>query len=491
MSIDFKNSLVSEIVPNVSVYDDISNPMIIISDQTHETLYTNPSYNESFFAAYSQFHSKFPELLKKYASTEISKTELLIDSPFAEVICKEIELTNGSTASLYILKRLAFIKDENSQIHYKVLLTAERELNFGCWRNNVIDDRIFWSDGMARIFGYEDALSIKEEKNLKNLLKYIHEEDLEKALTNFKERVGGSKDTGTTDIRIRKIDGTIRYVRFKTHFIDREGSKVISLKGTIKDITEDRRNELIKQQQLSDLNKSNDALTQFAYTASHDLQEPLRKIEAYGSRLRTSLAENLDEKSERYLDRMSGAVKRMSQLIDDILTLSRLSSINTEHEEVDLTNVLEGIVNDYEESIKQSNAVINYKLPKVMGIKSQLHQLFQNLISNAIKFKNEDKDPEININYTKAKKAEKEAVGLDTNSDYYIVTVKDNGLGFEDKFNDIVFVPFKRLHGRSEYPGTGIGLAICKKVIENHNGVIQVNSKENIGTTFSIYLPIK
>lgn len=240
-----------------------------------------------------------------------------------------------------------------------------------------------------------------------------------------------------------------------------------------------------------ELVRSNRELEDFAFVASHDLQEPLRKIRAFGDRLNSGYRAELDERGQDFLQRMLRAAERMSMLISDLLAFSRVSTRGKEFESVPLDNVVQRVVDDLEVAIEESGATIDIgPLPVVDADKSQMDQLFLNLLSNALKFRKPDTKPHVTINASTPTKEELEGFLLLDEFQWVKLTVSDNGIGFEQSFADKVFAPFQRLHGRSEYQGTGIGLAVCRRIVERHNGQIQAVSDPGNGTTFTIIMPI-
>lgn len=240
------------------------------------------------------------------------------------------------------------------------------------------------------------------------------------------------------------------------------------------------------------LNSSNEALEQFAYVASHDLQEPLRKIMTFSDRL-ISKKDDLDEDTKQYLERIVNAAGRMRILIHDLLSFSRVSRDKTTFNSIDLNEIISTVLDDMELLITEKQAVINtVPLPRISGEPVQMAQLFQNLISNAIKFSRPGIRPEVTISCREVSPQELfKNFGEHSQTRHYCITVKDNGIGFDQKYADRIFVIFQRLHSRSQYEGTGIGLAVCKRIVENHGGFITVNSSPGEGAAFSIYLPAK
>ncbi|MDQ6813096.1 MAG: ATP-binding protein [Bacteroidota bacterium] len=236
---------------------------------------------------------------------------------------------------------------------------------------------------------------------------------------------------------------------------------------------------------IEELKKSNASLEEFAYAASHDLQEPLRKINYFSERLRKGIGQALSADETRMFERMENAASRMSQLITDLLTYSQISRNTHTPETCNLDYIIQQVLIDLETTITIKKAVITTgSLPAIKGDPLQLRQMFQNLLSNSLKYNKADVSPEILI--------ECEEVEKETNGQlniYYQITITDNGIGFEQENAEKIFKVFQRLHGQSEFPGTGIGLAIVQKVVENHHGFIKAEGRPAIGSVFTILLP--
>ncbi len=241
-----------------------------------------------------------------------------------------------------------------------------------------------------------------------------------------------------------------------------------------------------------DLVRSNDGLQQFAYIASHDLQEPLRKIQSFSSMLRNKYGKKLGEDGLGYLDRMHSASGRMSTLIKDLLTYSQISTRQQRYGMVALNEVVSDSLTTLEWQIEERKAkVVVAKLPTIEGDASQLRQLFQNLLSNALKFTPAGENPQLRVAYTPCTRADLPDK-MNPNSSatqFHKIDIKDQGVGFDTQYLDRIFQVFQRLHGKSEFPGTGIGLAICQRVVENHGGGITATSEDGQGATFVVYLP--
>jgi len=258
------------------------------------------------------------------------------------------------------------------------------------------------------------------------------------------------------------------------------------------DVTETNQYRKTLETKNRDLERTNENLRQFAYVASHDLQEPLRKIQSFGDILQGRYAPQLDTSGQDLVGRMQFAAKRMSSLIHDLLMFSRVSNNHLVQEPVDLNALMGSVVQDLEVLIAENAGTVTFDgLPTVTGDRMQLRQLFQNLISNALKFHQPGTPPRVQITCEVISgEALPPDVGLQPNQPYYHLEIQDNGIGFEMKYLDRIFQIFQRLHGKTSYSGTGIGLAICRKVTENHQGYLTAASELGEGAVFSVYLPV-
>ncbi len=317
--------------------------------------------------------------------------------------------------------------------------------------------------------------------------------DDEYVLKNWKRAFENGKEF-TSEIRIKKLKSNkYKYYLLRVTPVT-EGENIIKWVGTFTDIHRQKTlNELLEhrvKQRTKDLisknielANSNHELQQFAWVASHDLKEPLRKIQTFSYLVRDRFLEgNAD--ATLYIDRAIKSSRRMSDLIDNLLQYSRLSA-SARFESTDLNLLMQEIISDLEVSISEKQATVEIgDLPVLEIIPGQMRQVFQNLISNALKFSKENVAPQIKISSEYISRAP------DDGEQFCRITITDNGIGFDEKFIDRIFVIFQRLHTREAYEGTGIGLAITKKIIEKHKGSITARSKENQGTSFIIDLPV-
>jgi PAS domain S-box-containing protein len=330
----------------------------------------------------------------------------------------------------------------------------------------------------------------------KNLMNFVHPDDLEailegwnKAKSNRSSFLGEFRISDgsvylwhlVTMIPNKSEDGTFN--SWLVYFVDINAQKLIV--ETLKDNTELKMIQSELESANSKLVFKNKELEQFAYIASHDLQEPLRKIMIMLSRAGQHLSE--EQKKEYYFDRITLSATRMSHLITDVLDYSRIDNKEQNFEKVDLNEIAHEIINDLSLIIEEKNAIINVEvLPQVYGQGTQLRQLIYNLVNNALKF-NSDL-PVVTIS---AALIPDDSNQLALSGNYDIISIADNGIGMDSQYSGRIFDMFQRLHDKDQYGGNGIGLALCRRIIENHNGVINFTSKPGEGTIFWIYLPKK
>ena len=376
---------------------------------------------------------------------------------------------------------------EKSEARTRLAVEAAR---LGTFEVNLIDETIIYSPRFVEIFG----LSVNEKLPYTIFNDAIHPED---KIIRVKAHQQAMKNGELIyETRINLPDNSIRWVRLngKLSFID---TKPISIVGTILDITEEKRMaDLLEykiEERTFELKQVNEQLKQFTYAASHDLQEPLRKISFFLDRLLTGIGTSINDENKKTADRIIQTTARMRNLIDDLLHYSNTTFGAITFEDTDLMVIAKDVLDDMEATIIEKNAkVILDKLPVVSGDPRQFKQLFQNLISNALKYQKKNTSPHILIT---SEIVSRKTIHASSNNEkneekFYKIVIKDNGIGFEQEYADRIFKLFQRLHAKHEYEGTGIGLALVKKVIENHNGFITVESQPGEGTSFNIFLPL-
>lgn len=378
---------------------------------------------------------------------------------------------------------------------------AVQSTNLGTWEYMPKTGDLYWSDECRSVYGIPKNRTVSYD----TFLEQMHPDDLAYAQRNVDQAMNPAGD-GNYDIQVRIIrysDQQTRWVRLQGKvFFDNNRIPEIFI-GTILDITEAReateqleRTVRKRTEELMEVNSklgnSNQQLEQFAYVASHDLQEPLRKIKAFGDILVARYSQELQPDAKEIVNKMQSASERMKVLIEGLLTYSKLSRQDV-MELVHMPQVVDEVLVDLDTSIKEKNAIIKVgDLLPVKGNPLQIRQLFQNLISNALKFSKPDMQPHITITsaLVYGRDTDFELSALEKEQPFQLIEVADNGIGFEQQYVDKIFQVFQRLHGRSEYPGSGVGLSIVQKVVDNHHGHIKAEGVLGEGATFSILLPI-
>lgn len=379
-------------------------------------------------------------------------------------------------------KAVKQIKDSESS-----LAEAQRIGHIGSWKWNVQTGELIWSDELYRIYGVDPKTFTP---TMSSFTKYIHPDDQE-TLNNIINQIISEGISLEFDFRIISENDSTRVLKTiaeVTEF-DEQGNP-LTVTGTNQDVTERKKAEeelqttneelIVAQNNLTELvNKlktSNKELEQFAYVASHDLQEPLRMISSFTQLFERRYKDKLDSDADDYIGFIVEGANRMKDLIDDLLAFSRLNTEAREFELTDLENALNDVLFNLEIVIGENNVQITYdSLPIIKCDPTQIRQLFQNLISNAIKF-HSDEPPEIHIY-------------LQDSGKEWLFGVSDNGIGIDAKHQKKIFDVFCRLHTRDEFEGTGIGLAICKRIVERHGGKIWVESEPVKGSTFYFTIP--
>ncbi len=333
-----------------------------------------------------------------------------------------------------------------------VLVNRQTELAFGYTRDELIGQRIetLVPDQLREIHSRHRATYNEDP----------HTRPMGIGLELFGRRKDGSHFPVEISLSPLKTDG--------------EGTLIVSI---VRDITGRKQTEERLREIAADLARSNMELEQFAYVASHDLQEPLRMVASYTQLLARRYRGKLDQEADEFIGFAVDGALRMQELINDLLTFSRVGSRPLELQKIDLNHIIERILSDLAVGIEEAGATVTYDdLPTLEADAIQIQQLFQNLIANAIKFGRPGVPPVVRVSAHPIRHG-------------WAFAVTDNGIGIEPQYRERIFVLFQRLHSRAEYPGTGIGLAICKKIVERHGGTIRVESEVGQGTTFEFTLP--
>lgn len=350
-----------------------------------------------------------------------------------------------------------------------------------------------WNKGAEKIKGYS-----ANEIVGKHFSVFYSEEDRKQ---NIPERLLNDATTNGKALhegwRIRK-DGSRFWGGVVITALHNDDGAVIGFTKVTRDLTDKKHAEekllassIALQQKNRELERINQELSSFAYISSHDLQEPLRKIQTFADRIVETEFENLTEKGKDYFRRMQAGAARMQKLIRDILAYSRTTTTEKIYEEKDLNELLVQSKSELEVRISDKNATIESdRLPTIRVIPFQIQQLFNNLLNNALKFSKRDVPPHVILRSEMILGKDAQHSDLVADQTYCHITFADNGIGFEPEYRNKIFEVFQRLHARSEYMGTGIGLAICKKIVENHNGFIFADGEVDKGATFHIYLPV-
>lgn len=400
-----------------------------------------------------------------------------IDKGILEVARNNTEEYNAKEDLLHV--------NEELKIQNFIMSEAKRMAKIGSYIWSFESDKAEFSDNFYHILDYgPDGFELTFE----TYRDFVHPEDLQE-YDEFGQWLKEEQKPREHTYRIISKKGRIKYLRAKGQFVQRDGRKVMI--GVVQDVSEQIKAENDLKIINQELKRNNIELESFNRVASHDLQEPLRKIQMFISRIDDGDKLKLSERGREYVDRIDKVAARMQSLIRNLLTYAQIGNKQEDFENVDLNIVLKKVQEDFSDQISDANGeIISQKLPEVRGVFFQLEQLFGNLILNALKYYSPTVPPKIEL---KAETVPHEQIPGDfikQSKLYHRISVIDNGIGFDKEYATKIFEVFQRLHPNTEYSGTGIGLAICKKIVENHHGFIHAESALGKGSVFTIYLPV-
>ena len=378
--------------------------------------------------------------------------------------------------------------EETEQLYKK----AEALAAIGNWKWEVESDRVIWTDELYNIFGLEKQ---SEGINFERYLSLIHVDDRD-IVTSYVTRCLQTKQPYEFFHRVVHNNGKQKIVHARGEVVTDKNGKVVHLIGSAQDVTtlKETERQLLQNEQIllhrtHELQQSNASLEEFAYVASHDLKEPLRKITIFIDRLET-LKNKCTPSELDFLNRISSSVVRMRKMIDDLLDLSLISSDKKPHAS-NLKKLFDESVTVFETKIEETKAMIHVDpLPVATVVPSQFSQLFHNLIGNALKFARPEVPSIIHVSYRYLSQEEVSPFNVQPASRYLDITFADNGIGFDNAFGEKIFGVFQRLHNRNEYDGTGIGLAICRKIAKNHGGTVVGEGVVGEGAKFRVIVPV-
>ncbi len=419
-----------------------------------------------------------------------NEMHLRIKAEDNEALAQELQKATKHFANeleIKVSERTEALKNLNEQLKLtnSIYANAEKNALIGSYSWNLQTGELKYSDNLFRLLGYEPQEFVP---SFEKFISFIHPDDKEQVIKDGKETF--EKHTLVEHIyRIITKQQTIIYCRSSGAFIQNENAEL--LVSSVQDISKDiLLNDTLAAKNL-ELERNNEELESFTYIASHDLQEPLRKIQSFSKLILTKKEDaDLSETGKDYFTRIIAAAARMQNLIQALLSYSNANNSEIKFIRTDLNNVVEEVKNNLAEILEEKNVTIETNnLPVLNVIQIQFLQLFSNIIHNAVKYSRKDVPPHIIITASLLSEEGMKTDHPGMKGKFWKISIADNGIGFEQQYEHKIFELFQRLHGRTAYEGTGIGLAICKKIMHHHNGFITAKGQSGTGAVFSLYLP--
>ncbi|GAA5029863.1 hypothetical protein GCM10011506_18440 [Marivirga lumbricoides] len=399
---------------------------------------------------------------------------------------KVIILNNKDDINLTLLNEDKLFLFRDSFISSEVLYRSSEKLaGIGICNIHLPEKKVNFSDNLYRILGYEPGSFIP---TLRLILKFVHPEDKKilKGITKIESEVNNNSEFHRP-LRIITKNEETKYVSINSKLKETENAQTVMI--SVKDITMEMKEIMKLREQNKELKRINAQLSAFNMVASHDLQEPLRKIQIFSSRME-SINDATPHNISDYTFKIKNTAQRMQQLVSDLIAYSETSKPDIKFEKVNLKNIVKGVLKEMAFHIDEKKASITTsELPEATVIPFQIHQLFVNILSNSLKYCLPDVPPKVTIKQEDVTDIDLNKLTGYNKSDLISISIEDNGIGFDPIEAENIFLVFKRLHGKLEFDGTGIGLAICKNIIDNHTGYIRAEGNPGSGTKITFTLP--
>ncbi|MFN8437837.1 MAG: ATP-binding protein [Cytophagales bacterium] len=486
-------------VNKIEKINQILNQKFLLSDSIYFTTQTNETINKNHLTKQLlrglRINIQFKQIIRDMIAHEKQLLSHRTHKAKYDLLSAPLILYSVLIFTLFfiVLAYFKISKDLNNQkqlnntleITNEIITLGENVGKYGNWQWNITDNSLYFSDSLYSLLGSEPGAFAPTAENY---IERIHPEDRERVALATENLF---QNFTFPDITYRLLlpQNEIKYIRAGGKLVtNKSGEKVFV--GCSSDITEEYLRLVELENRYAELESKNKELEEFNFVASHDLQEPLRKIQTFISRIEASDDyEQFSENNKNYFSRVSNAATRMRKLIDDLLQYSRSSKSELVFENYDLNLILDAALKELTPILEEVKPIFEKEeLPTLQVVPYQIQQVFLNLIGNSLKYKSVSEECKIVIKYSLT---EFNSILNDnlTAKKYHLIEISDNGIGFEQQYADKIFNLFSRLHSKDQYSGTGIGLAICKKIIENHRGFMEAQGTPNVGATFKIYLP--